>query len=110
MATTEGAATETSVQSVKQASGKVELYNGSGVDGQARAMAPKLEKYGIKITTLKTTSEIYEHSVLYDFTGGKDQATIKAIKKIIPDIPVISRSGENSNADFRLIIGEDYVK
>jgi len=98
-----------STELIQDASGSVELYNGSGVDGQARAMAPKLEKLGIQITTLKTTSEVYEKSVLYDFTGGKDKATVKAIKALIPGIPVISRSGEANKADFRLIIGEDYV-
>lgn len=100
----------TNIQSLSKANGSVELYNGTGVEGQARIMAPKLEKLGIKITALKSSSEVYDHSVLYDFTGGKDQATIKAIKQLISDIPVITRSQENQNSDFRLIIGEDYVK
>lgn len=90
--------------------GTVEIYNGTGVSGVARKLAPELREKGLTVESLKTSSEVRDNTVLYDYTSGYDTASVKAIKELVPCAEVISRSDGPDNLDFKLILGQDYIK
>lgn len=90
--------------------GIVEIYNGTGVSGVARKLAPELREKGLTVESLKTSSEVRNNTVLYDYTSGYDTASVKAIKALVPNAEVISRSDGPDNLDFKLILGQDYIK
>ncbi len=89
--------------------GSIEIYNGTGVPGEARKLAPLLRDKGLDVTALKTSPSISSETILYDYTSGYDTASLGIVKKLVPNVKVISRSDSSGDLDFKLILGEDYT-
>jgi LCP family protein required for cell wall assembly len=99
---------------------RVDIENGSGVDGAGKRVADRLRRAGFTIGSVGdaprsdyAVTEIHEHSTV-TFAGAKIRAALPPAKvEVIPDpSPAASASPDASptTSDVTLIIGEDLAK
>lgn len=99
---------------------RVDVENGSGVDGAAKRVADKLRKAGFTIGSVGdaahagySTTEIHEHSTVA-FAGAKIRAALPAAKtEVIPDPSPVGSPAPDATAvtsDVTVIVGEDLAK
>ncbi len=98
-----------STSSSVKASGKIEIQNATGVTGKAKDLSKKLAGQGMTVVNLTTASETRSDTILYDYTGGKNENAIALIKAKLSgvNITVLKNSGGSTTLDFKLILGED---
>jgi len=99
---------------------RVDVENGSGVDGAAKRVAAVLKKAGFVIGSIGdaprsdyTTTEIHEHSTVA-FAGAKIRAALPSSKtEVVPDPSPAGSPDPNASAitsDVTIIVGEDLAK
>jgi len=99
---------------------RVDVENGSGIDGAAKRVANRLRKAGFTIGSVGdaahtgyATTEIHEHSTVA-FAGAKIRAALPAAKsEVIPDpLPAGSPSPDATavTSDVTVIVGQDLAK
>ncbi len=99
---------------------RVDVENGSGVDGAAKRVADKLRKAGFVVGSVGdashagyATTEIHEHSAVA-FAGAKIRAALPAGKtEVIPDPSPAGSPAPDATAvtsDVTVIVGEDLAK
>ncbi|MFA6171705.1 MAG: LCP family protein [Patescibacteria group bacterium] len=104
---------------------KVELKNGTWINGLAGQVSVDLEKYGFEITRISNSShQNFQKSVIYDLTFGAKKDSLGILKEktganVSFDVPDwLTEELKNDNAgktdintpDFILILGEDANK
>lgn len=99
---------------------RVDVENGSGIDGAAKRVADKLRRAGFVIGSVGdaahtgyATTEIHEHSTVA-FAGAKIRAALPAGKtEVIPDPSPAGSSAPDATgvtSDVTVIVGEDLAK
>jgi LCP family protein required for cell wall assembly len=103
------ASSSVSTTASSKATGKIEIQNATGVTGKAKDLSKVLAKNGLTIAGLLTATEDQATTVLYDYTAGKNEASVDAIKAALKgvDVKVIKRTDGAGSLDFKLILGED---
>ena len=100
---------------------KLEIRNGTWINGLASKIAVDLEKYGLTITSLANADQQnYQHSVIYDFSGNTKNESLTILKEktnanVSPEIPewlnkIINTYSSEKKPDFILILGRDADK
>ncbi|MDD2807947.1 MAG: LCP family protein [Patescibacteria group bacterium] len=114
-------APESSKVKVQGENAKVEILNGTWINGLAGKMATDLEKYNFNITHIANCSrQNFERTVIYDLTFGAKKDSLEMLKKqtganvsyTLPDwlkndLQAEAASGTVSQPDLVLIIGQD---
>lgn len=92
-----------------KASGKIEIQNATGVTGKAKDLSKKLTGQGMTVVNLTTAPETRSDTILYDYTGGKNENAVALIKAKLPGVnaTVLKNSGGSTTLDFKLVLGED---
>jgi len=99
---------------------KVEIYNGTWVNGLASEKAQDIEKYGFKVVKIGNSGkQNFQKSVIYDLTFGAKEESLKILKEktganvalglpewLVEDINK-KTEGEKVEPDFILVIGQD---
>lgn len=99
---------------------RVDVENGSGIDGAAKRVADKLRKAGFVVGSVGdashagyATTEIHEHSTVA-FAGAKIRAALPPAKtEVIPDPSPAASPQPDATAvtsDVTVIVGEDLAK
>ncbi|MBU4216512.1 LCP family protein [Candidatus Parcubacteria bacterium] len=102
---------------------KVEVYNGTWINGLASEKAQDIEKYGFKVIKLGNSGkQNFQKSVIYDLTFGEKEESLKILKEktganvalglpewLVEDINQKTKE-EQEQPDFILVIGQDADK
>ncbi len=102
---------------------KVEVYNGTWINGLASEKAQDIEKYGFIITKIGNSSkQNFQKSVIYDLTFGEKEESLTILKEktdanialglpewLVEDINQKTKT-ESEQPDFILVIGQDADK
>jgi len=101
---------------------KVEIQNGTWVNGLAQRVATDLEKYGFQIiNTDNASKQNYERSIIFDLSYGEKMESLTILKEKtgarinygLPDWLIAELEEQNANKenlvqpDFILILGQD---
>lgn len=102
---------------------KVEVYNGTWINGLASEKAQDVEKYGFEIVKIGNSGkQNFQKSVIYDLTFGEKAESLKILKEktganvalglpewLVEDINKTT-DGVKVDPDFILVIGQDADK
>jgi len=105
---------------VSKDNAKVEVYNGTWINGLASEKAQDIEKYGFKITKIGNSGkQNFQKSVIYDLTFGEKEESLKILKEktganvalglpewLVDNINQKTKE-EQEQPDFILVIGQD---
>ena len=108
LGTTITSATDGTTTSSVSDGATLSIGNSTGTAGYGGKLQTKVENVGFTVVDLYKTTETTGQTVLYDYTNGKDQASINALLAMIPDLEVIRRQDGSGSVDFKLILGSDY--
>jgi len=98
----------TIISSYKSEGAKIEIRNGTWINGYAGKEKIKLEERGFEIiSTINADNHDYKKTVIYDLSNGKFPETAKELTKIYNTEPINGSVTINSNANFVIILGED---
>lgn len=88
---------------------KIEILNGSGVDGQAGKLRDELAGLGYNLGGVDTTDEVSE-TIIYDYSDGSAQFTVDFLKNRLGARVVTGSRPQNVAADIKIqiVIGQDY--
>ncbi len=87
---------------------QVEVWNGSGHSGWGLLAADKLLRNGFEITIIESIDELYEHSVILDFTTSAKGSPLPLLQYLFSANVAHVAAEEQAHAPFRLIVGADY--
>jgi len=82
----------------------IEVYNGSGVTGQANKVADKLKKLGLTVTNVDTNDELIDQTIIYSAVAKSDQ--IDKIELVIGRAKIATSAQKDT---IKIIIGRDYA-
>lgn len=89
---------------------RLEVLNGTSEVGNGKEVSDILTSYGYNVINLDKANEVYQKTILYDYSNGKYPYTVKFLRDRynaeVKNQPTTSRSG----IDIVLIVGEDYTK
>lgn len=88
---------------------KIDVYNGSGIEGIGISMAQKLRKIGIDVLDIKKFSSISEESFLIDRVGNKKKMKILANEIGIDTTKIISQISKDYIWEASVVIGKDLL-
>lgn len=102
---------------------KVEVYNGTWINGLASEKAQDIEKYGFEVVKIGNSGkQNFQKSVIYDLTFGGKEESLTVLKEktganvsqglpewLVDDINK-KTAGEKVEPDFILVIGQDADK
>lgn len=88
---------------------RIEISNGNGVRGMARAMGTELKRDGVNVTRVTNAKPFNrQRTVIYADTNTMDSA--RALGKMLPVPPkVVVASVKHRKVDVRVVIGTDLV-
>lgn len=107
---------------VTQENAKIEIYNGTWINGLASQKAQDIEKYGFTIMRIGNSSkQNFQKSVIYDLTFGEKKESLEILKEktnadvslglpdwLIADIGTKLENEKNpTQPDFILVIGQE---
>ena len=87
---------------------KLEVLNATGEVGIAKEVQETLISYGYNVVKIDTNPEIFDRSVIYDYSNAKNPFTLEFLKKRF-DASVKSQPKQSEGIDLTLIIGKDYL-
>ncbi|MBL8055430.1 MAG: LCP family protein [Anaerolineales bacterium] len=86
---------------------KVEVLNGAGVEGLARATAEWLQGQGVNVVNFDTADRSdYTGTVIVDYTGKP--YTTRWLARTFNVASVVNGADPNSSVDVRVILGQDW--
>jgi hypothetical protein len=91
-------------------SGRIEILNGSGVVGQAAALAAWLRTYGFRVSdfaSAPTSTVAHTAVILNPRAAPADRPLARALSSVL-QVPVVTRRVRASRAPVVVIIGSDY--
>lgn len=93
----------------KRETAKIEIQNGSTTSGLGGRLAQDMQDDGYTITSISTAKQKALKTLIYDLSGGNKKITSDYLAKKLNSkiLPGERKTGET--ADFRIIIGEDYI-
>lgn len=88
---------------------KIEILNGSGVDGRAGKLRDELAALGYNMGNIDTTTEVSE-TIIYDYSDSGAQFTVDFLKNRLGARVVAGSRPQNVGGDIKIqiIIGKDY--
>lgn len=86
----------------------LEIVNANGKKGLGSEIAEMLKSYGYSVTKMERAEEILPETVIYDYSGGKKEYTLKFLRERFDAKVIKKQPQKNSNIEISLIIGEDY--
>ena len=89
---------------------KVEIQNGSSIDGLDTLAAQRLNYAGYATTIHSADNRQHRQTLLYDLTPGQDRNSSAALLAVLglPDLALVSAPSNNSQSAYALIVGDDY--
>lgn len=90
---------------------KIEIYNGTGVAGEARKLRDELLGLGYNVGEIKTSEEAQE-TVIKDYSDGKAEFTVDFLTKRLSSSSVKSTKDSSVPEDIKIqiILGKDYLE
>ena len=82
--------------------------NGSSTVGQALRLAETLKSYNYNVVKIDNASEDYSKTVIYDYTNGEKEITLKFLVARL-DADVIVKDKGEKDCDISIVIGDDYT-
>lgn len=90
---------------------KIEVQNGTRINGLASKTSSNLKKEGYKVITIGNAAEQnYEHTVIYDITNGEKEDDLQKLKESLNALTLDSAPDDityNQTIDFLIILGSD---
>ncbi|MBI5765924.1 LCP family protein [Candidatus Falkowbacteria bacterium] len=91
----------------KNETAKIEIRNGTWINGYANQEKTRLEALGLKvIQTANADNHEYAQTVIYDLAKGKYPATARELEKLYEAEVVAAPAGLISTANFVIILGQ----
>ncbi|OQA04325.1 MAG: hypothetical protein BWY68_00397 [bacterium ADurb.Bin400] len=85
------------------------MLNGSTITGQGLKLANILKSYGYSIINIDNAKDKYQRTIIYDYSNGKAQGTIKFLKESL-EADVVEKSPESTqSASISIVVGNNYT-
>ncbi|RPH59234.1 MAG: LytR family transcriptional regulator, partial [Chloroflexi bacterium] len=89
---------------------KIEIQNGSALDGWDALAAERFNYAGYETSTRPADNRQHAQTLLYDLTPGQDRLKTASLLAILnlPESALVSAPASNSQVSYVLIVGNDY--
>lgn len=89
---------------------KIEIFNGTGVAGEAKKLRDELQSLGYNVGEIKTSEEV-DKTIIKDFSGGDAEFTIDFLKKRLSSdaISSIKDASVSQDIQIQIILGKDHL-
>lgn len=93
---------------IKDENATIEIVNGTYKNGLAKEVGDLLLSYNYNVVKISNSSEKYDQTLIYDYTGGEKPYTLKYLSNRFGSL--INKEKTNSPVDFKIILGDDYKR